>query len=241
MLELLKDAVRFGYLEDWPGDAEDFILLIHGIHHLQNGAIWAGICDMQRISRWHQTAVRLLTKYVPEEVLLNAAAELYHSAFKRDKHLLLVLGAVLGPVAVTLPDYFKSASRFITRVVGVRYKTCLSLAKLEPGMQITFALEKPNQQDPESVVVIGPGDIPLGYLNPPLAATLAARYLTGEAFSAHIAAVLGSAYDINERLHIEVYKDVFSGKCTFLVPGERKLLEYRQSDRKYLRQSNRRV
>ncbi|MEW6174028.1 MAG: HIRAN domain-containing protein [Bacillota bacterium] len=208
MLELLKDIARLGYLEDWTGSAEDFILLIRGIQHLQDGAIWAGIHQMQRISRWHLTGTRLLSKYVSEEVLLNTAAELYHSTLKWDKRLLLILGAVLGPRALTLQDYFVKATHFITRAVGLRHNHRFDeLAGLEPGDRVAIERDHDNNHDPNAIVVLAPGGRRLGYLYAPLAAVIAARYARGEVFGARVAAVLSTSHDTSERLHVEIWKE----------------------------------
>lgn len=209
MLTLLKDVARLGYLEEWPDDGgTDLIVLLRGIRHLQQGALWAGIRDLEAVGRWHALAAKLLAKYVPEEVLLNATAELYHNAFKRDKRLLLIFGAILGPAALTAPDYFITAPCFITRIVGLRHGARLAeAAELAPGMPVYLVREPENLHDPNAVAVLTPWGAPLGYLHRPLAAVLTTRCEQGESFTARVVAFCGEAYDPNERLHIEVRRD----------------------------------
>ncbi|MEW6183549.1 MAG: HIRAN domain-containing protein [Bacillota bacterium] len=207
-MELLKDVSRLGYIEDWNGSADDFFYIIRGIRHLQAGAIWAGIYQMQRISRWHLTATKLLAKYVPEEILLNTAAELYHSNLNRDKRLLLILGSVLGPAALTLEDYFVKATHFITRTVGLRHNFRFDqLARLEPGVRVTLERDPDEPNDPNAIMVLAPWGRRLGYLHAPLSAAIAARCDRGEVFGARVAAVLNAAYDAGERLHVEIWKE----------------------------------
>lgn len=217
MLALLKDVARLGYIEAWPGSGEDLIFLLQGIDRLQKGVIWAGIRDLEAVDRWHPLAAKLLAKYVPEEVLLNAAAELYHNGFRRDKRLLLILGAVLGPAALAVPEYFAVAERFITRVVGLRYGHRFEeLEALEPGMLLYLVREPENPHDPNAVAVLAPWGAPLGYLHRPLAAALTARCEKGETFAARVAAVLGPDADPNERLYIEVWREDSAGTVCFV-------------------------
>ncbi|MGQ9513274.1 HIRAN domain-containing protein [Thermodesulfitimonas sp.] len=218
MLALLKDVARLGYLEEWPDDGgTNLIVLLRGIQHLQQGALWAGIRDLEAVGRWHALAAKLLAKYVPEEVLLNATAELYHNAFKRDKRLLLVFGAILGPAALTVPDYFVTAPRFVTRVVGLRHGTRLAeAAELAPGMPVYLVREPENLHDPNAVAVLAPWGAPLGYLHRPLAAALTARCERGESFAACVVTLCGEAYDPNERLHIEVRRDASASTIRIL-------------------------
>lgn len=218
LLELLKDVTRFGCLKDWPGGSrstEDFIFLLRGVHHLRNGALWAGIHDLQCISRWHETATRLLATYVAGAVLLNTAAEIYHNAFDRDKRLLLILGAVLGPLALSLQDYFFRAPRFITRVELNDKVTLTDMARLKDGMRVRLSRETGTSDAENRIAVLAPWRKRLGYVNASLAAALTARCATGEVFAARIPTVLGTAYDLNKRLHVEIYRDAFQGGTCF--------------------------
>ncbi|MEW6173030.1 MAG: HIRAN domain-containing protein [Bacillota bacterium] len=215
-MELLKEIFRSGYLDRWPGGGDEFISLVRGVNHLRTGAIWAGIGDMLQISGWNPVAVEIIAAYVPGEIILNAVAEIYHNAFKRDKRLLLILSAVLGPLAMTAPDYFATVLRFFTRVVGLRYGSCESeLDELRAGMPVYLVREPENKYDCDAVAVLSPWGARLGYLRAPLAATISARCAGGEAFAARVAAVLGPAHDLNERLHIEVWRDEHPGKACF--------------------------
>lgn len=217
VLALLKDVARLGYIEEWPGSGEDLIFLLQGIDCLQKGIIWAGIRNLEAVARWHLPATRLLDKYLHEEVLLNAAAELYHNGFRRDKRLLLVLGAVLGARALTVPDYFANAPRFVTRVVGLHYGSrAAEAAALTLGMPVFLVREPENPHDPNAVAVLALWGAPLGYLHRPLAAALTARCEKGETFAARVAAVLGEACDPNERLHIEVWRGDSPEKICFV-------------------------
>jgi hypothetical protein len=181
------------------------------VHYLRNGALWAGIHDLQHVSRWHETATRLLTEYVSEAVLLNAAAEIYHHAFNRDKRLLLVLGAVLGPAALSLQDYFYTAPRFITRVELRDKVTVSDMARLKDGMRVRLAREAGTAGAQSRITVIAPWRQRLGYINNALAAALISRCATGEVFAARIPMVLGEAYDPHKRLHVEIYRDISQG------------------------------
>lgn len=221
MLDLLKEVAHLGYLDAWPTEGEDLFALLRGIDGLRKGAIWAGIRSLEEVTGWHPLAAKLLAKYVSEDVLLNTAAELYHNAFERNSRLLLVLGSLLGPAALAVPAYFAVASRFVTRVVGLRYgERCRELAALKPGMPVYLVREPENRCDPNAVAVFAPWGRHLGYLRAPLAAALSARCAAGEAFAARVAAVLGPGCDPNERLHIEVWREVDPEGLVFAASGE---------------------
>lgn len=205
MLELLKEITRLGYLEDWPGSGEALISLLRGITCLRAGVLWAGIRHLDQVGRWHTAATQLLGKFVPEETLRNTAAELYHNDFRRDKRLLLILGVALGAQALTVPDYFATAPRFVTHVVGLRYGSrAAEAAALAPGMPVLLVREPENPHDAGAVAVLAPWGTPLGYLRRPLAAVLSARIDAGETFAARVAALCPEHDDPNARLHIEV-------------------------------------
>ena len=217
MIALLKEIAQRGYLEEWPGSGEDLVSLLRGVNRLQKGAIWAGLAELQKVGRWHALATHLLAEYVTQETLLNAAAELYHNNFQRDKRLLLVLGSVLGPAALTAVDYFTQAARFITRVVGLRYGSRLAeAAALAPGMPVYLVREPENPHDSRAIAVLTPWGAHLGYLRAPLAAVLSTRIDSGETFAARIAAICGEAADADERLHIEVWRDNSPEKICFV-------------------------
>lgn len=56
MLELLKDVARLGYIEEWPGSGDELIFLLRGMDFLRIGAVWAGLAELRKISRWHLAA-----------------------------------------------------------------------------------------------------------------------------------------------------------------------------------------
>ncbi|MDN5344366.1 MAG: hypothetical protein PWQ18_477 [Clostridia bacterium] len=208
MLKLLKAVARRGYLDRWPGDGSDLIVLLQGIYHLRRGALWAGIHALEHIELWHPVAIELLIELVSYDLLVNTAAELYYNAFHPEGQLLFTLGSILGPTGLQVQQYFTSAERFITRVVGLHYgERQQEVEKLKAGMPVFLALEPENKHDPHAIAVLSPWGTHLGYLRATLAAILNARYNAGEVFSARVVTVLDASHDANERLHIEVWRD----------------------------------
>lgn len=224
MLNLLKAAAGRGYLEAWPPDeGEGFLAAIRGVALLRQGALWGGIRELEKVRNWHSAAFDLLREFVPEETLVNAAAELYHNSFVPGSHLLFVLGVLLGPVADDVQEFFFKAPEFVTRVVGLRYEERLrEAAQLTPEMPVVLVREPENRVDPEAVAVLAPWGAHLGYLRAPLASVITSRCRQGEAFSAFVAAVLGPEYDPNERLHLRVKSDPDGSKILLVkyLPAE---------------------
>jgi hypothetical protein len=144
-------------------------------------------------------------------VLLNAAAEIYHHAFNRDKRLLLILGAVLGPAALSLQEYFYTAPRFITRVELNDKVTTADMARLREGMPVRLSRETGTGGAEDRIAVLAPWRKRLGYINDSLATALTSRCTAGEVFTARIPTVLGEAYNLGKRLHIEIYRGVCQG------------------------------
>lgn len=231
MLHLLKAAVGRGYLESWPADeGEGFLAAIRGVALLRQGALWGGIRELEKVRNWHAAAFELLREFVPEETLVNAAAELYHNSFVPGSHLLFILGVLLGPVADDVQEFFFKAPEFITRVVGLRYEERFrEAAQLAPEMPVALVREPENRVDPEAVAVLSPWGARLGYLRAPLASVITSRCREGEAFSASVAAVLGPEYDPNERLHLRVKSDPDGAKIL--------LVKYLSSDGKSVNSS----
>lgn len=218
MLELLKIVAGRGYLDRWPGDGSDLMVLLQGIYHLRQGALWAGIHHLKHVAFWHPAAVELLTELVSRDLLMNTAAELYHNSFRLEGKLLFALGSILGPAGLEVQQYFATAGRFITRVVGLRYGERLQeVDKLQGGMPVFLALEPGNKHDPHAVAVLSPWGAQLGYLRSGLAAILTARYAAGEVFSARVVTVLDAGHDANERLYIEVWREEARVKAIFVI------------------------
>jgi hypothetical protein len=226
LLDLLRKIVDSGYLEAWPPDeGEAFLAAVRGVALLRQGALWGGIRELEKVRNWHAAAFDLLRAFVPEETLVNAAAELYHNSFVPGSHLLFILGVLLGPVADNVQEFFFKAPEFVTRVVGLRYEERFrEAAQLAPEMPVVLVQEPENRVDPEAVAVLSPWGARLGYLRAPLASVITSRCREGEAFSASVAAVLGPEYDPNERLHLKVRSDPAGAKIL--------LVEYLSSDGK---------
>ncbi|WP_207707556.1 HIRAN domain-containing protein [Desulfofundulus thermobenzoicus] len=218
MLELLKAAVRNGYADEWPEEeGEDFLAVVRGADFLLKGAVWGAIRELEKVKHWHAAAFELLREFVPEDLLVNAAAELYHHSFFPGSHLLFILGALLGPVADDVQEYFFKAREFFTRVVGLRYEERFrEAALLAPGMPVVLVREPENKVDPSAVAVLSPWGTCLGYLRAPLASVISSRCEDGETFFACVAAILGAEYDPNERLHLKVRSGPPEGKIIML-------------------------
>ncbi len=213
MLDVLKEIVQNGMIDEWPTEGEDLLLLVRAIGYFRRKALWAAIHVLEEIDAWHAVASGFLARYVPEDTLLNTAAELYHNSFCDNNRVLLLLGSVLGPAALGVPQYYAHASRFITRVVGLRYEDRQKeLAALQPGMPVNLVREPENRHDPHAVAVVSPWGAQLGYLRASLAAILAYRYARGELFAARVAAVMGPDSDPNEQLYIEVWRETVDGQ-----------------------------
>lgn len=214
MLQLLKTVAERGYLESWPAEeGEGFLAAIKGVALLRQGALWGGIRELEKVRNWHAAAFELLREFVPEEILVNAAAELYHNSFVPGSHLLFIFGVLLGPVADEVQEFFFKAPEFITRVVGLRYEERFrEAAQLAPEMPVALVREPENRVDPEAMAVLSPWGARLGYLRAPLASVITSRCREGEAFSASVAVVLGPEYDPNERLHLKVKSDPAGAK-----------------------------
>lgn len=195
-------------MDEWPGDGEDLVSLVRAVHYLRKDALWAGIHSLEAITRWNATAVKLLLKYLPRDLLENTVAEVWHNSFRRDAdRVLLVLGGVLGGNAYEIQDYFTWAPRFITRVVGLRYGDREEqLRALIPGMSVVLMHENENEYDPNAIAVYSPWGAHLGYLRASLAAIVRARLASGEAFVGRVAEVMPSGLDPNERLYVEVVR-----------------------------------
>lgn len=214
MLELLKAAVRNGYADGWPEEeGEDFLAVVRGADFLLKGAVWGAIRELEKVRHWHTAAFELLREFVPEDLLLNAAAELYHHSFVPGNPLLSVFGMILGPAADEVQEYFFVAREFITRVVGLKYEERLEeAALLTAQMPVALVREPENRFDPDAVAVLSPWGTRLGYLRAPLASVVSSRCKDGETFFACVAVILGPEYDPNERLHLKVRSDPAGGK-----------------------------
>lgn len=209
MLDILKEYVQTGMIDRWPTEGYDLLILIRSIGYFRRKALWAAIHALEEIDEWHSAIPEFLLRYVPEDLLINTAAELYHNSFDKDNNrLLLLLGLLLGEKALGIPKFYENASSFITRVVGLGYEDRQKeVAALQVGMPVNLTREPDNRYDPHAVAVVAPWGAKLGYLRASLAEILASRYVKGALFSARVAAVMEENFEPNERLYIEVLSD----------------------------------
>ncbi|HAG07272.1 MAG: hypothetical protein XD69_1449 [Clostridia bacterium 62_21] len=81
MLDIIKEIVQDGFIDRWPTDGEDLLLLVRALGYFRQNALWAAVQVLEEVDNWHSATTRVLACYVPESTLLNAAAELYHKTF----------------------------------------------------------------------------------------------------------------------------------------------------------------
>ncbi|MDI3281404.1 MAG: hypothetical protein QJR13_08560, partial [Bacillota bacterium] len=96
-------------LEDGPG----LPVLLQGIYFFRRKALMAGLGVLAGLPQVGPGQVAALQALVPGEILVNAAAELFHCFFGRPEGALpLLLGAALGERAGEVGDFYRRAASF---------------------------------------------------------------------------------------------------------------------------------
>ncbi|MEW6244227.1 MAG: HIRAN domain-containing protein [Bacillota bacterium] len=212
MKDVIAQLYGDGNLMKYQGNELDLPFILAAIHLLRQGAMAAATRYLGVVNRWSKDAIGLIKASVPQDVLLNAAAEDWHGSFDgahRDT-LALLWGAVLGDCCSDIYDYYLKTAKFCTRVVGLGYEDRLhNLTYVSKGEPVALVWEPQNPHDPCAVKVVAPRGGALGYLRRTISKHVVRRMQQGEVFAGSIAAILGEEFSVNERLYLTVKSAVF--------------------------------
>ncbi|MDK2926900.1 MAG: hypothetical protein PWR31_590 [Bacillota bacterium] len=207
MHDLLAQLLSQGLLDGWGDTDFDLPHLIKAVALLRRGVLSAALWELRQVERWEERHLKLLKACLGQDILLNALAEDHWGAFpwENQRSLDLMWGALLGPKIAHLYDYYASATRFATRVVGVEHGERWARAKgLKEGTPLLLVPEPANPYDLNAIHVFTPTGGSIGFLRRNLAAALAPRLATGTAASARVACILGETYPLDQRVNIRV-------------------------------------
>lgn len=208
MKGLLQELIQSGALDAFTDDDHHLADLLHALSLLRRGAIQAAVRDLRRVDRWGPREIALLQNWAGRELLLNALAEEYHHSFKgfEDARLALLFGALLGGDAGGIKEYYRTATEFYTRVVGLEYEDRADrLHGLRPGDPVTLVWEPENPHDDNAISVRDGHGGRLGYLRRTLAKVLVERVKrTGASLEGQVACILSEGYPADERLYVRV-------------------------------------
>jgi len=214
---LLKEEAKPPYFNEGKGGKHKFIpsvppgddigawpFIWRAIWLLQRGALLPACRDMQKVRSWREQYLESIVESVPADIFLNAMAEFMHNDYNHSDHSLdMVFSMLLGRHALKWKGYFYFAPCFATRVVGLRYEDRWANAcTLKQGTLLVLIHETDNPHDSNAIHVYAKGGLDLGYLRRTLAATIALRMAQGQKFKSYAGIVLGSEFDLDERVHI---------------------------------------
>lgn len=201
-----------GPADNWPltcGVGLDRANARYGAELITCGALVEGLRAWAKVRDFGSEELKIVTAMLGPHRLANAVAEYRYGEFGHHEDLglaMMAAGVALANRAVTVAQFYETATVFLTRVVGCKYHLDGPVRgeDITAGDRVIFTPEPANLLGPRAIKVTTTDGQVLGCIRRTIARKLAARIDAGATLQGKVALVMEDRREAGDRIYLEV-------------------------------------